>query len=128
MAGCAFVTYDNKESAERAQKELHDNMTLPGVSLTTIRCLCCAYSTYSSSSSFYPFVHALIQMSRPLQVKPAGTDGRAGNVRCVVMVNMLDLFPPVLVFSLSLALSVSLSPPSLSPPRRITQGVCRHAK
>ena len=83
LAGCAFVTYDSKESAERAQKELHDSMTLPGVSFTTKRCCPFALLTARIPSHFsfkLSCTHLLVQMSRPLQVKPAGTDGRAGNV------------------------------------------------
>ena len=38
----------------------------------------------SARIPYFPFtlccMHPFVQMSRPLQVKPAGTDGRAGNV------------------------------------------------
>lgn len=33
FSGCAFVTYCSRESAEMAQRELHDKFVLPSVSL-----------------------------------------------------------------------------------------------
>ena len=38
--GCAFVTHCTKQSAELAQRDLHDHLVLPGVRQTTIY-ICC---------------------------------------------------------------------------------------
>uniref|UniRef100_A0A3B3RKI6 CUGBP Elav-like family member 6 n=2 Tax=Paramormyrops kingsleyae TaxID=1676925 RepID=A0A3B3RKI6_9TELE len=59
--GCAFLTYCARESALKAQSALHEQKTLPGV---------------QNRLAIFPCHSSECPMNRPIQVKPADSEGR----------------------------------------------------
>ena len=53
FAGCAFLTYVERASAEKAQKALHERITLPGVSKQPMRAHASAAASAATKPRFY---------------------------------------------------------------------------
>uniref|UniRef100_A0A3B4Y6Z4 CUGBP, Elav-like family member 4 n=1 Tax=Seriola lalandi dorsalis TaxID=1841481 RepID=A0A3B4Y6Z4_SERLL len=98
--GCAFLTYCARESALKAQNALHEQKTLPGVSLTR-GTPCCAFVKYSSHAEAQAAISALHGSqtmpgaSSSLVVKFADTDKERTIRRMQQMAGQMGIFNPM---------------------------------